>query len=62
MKKTHHVAAASHDQALGRSGKTVTAADVLKAIQDMDMGPADQLIPVLEQELAGESLVPPCSP
>lgn len=46
-------AAAAHDQAYSRSGKIVTAHDVLKAIVDMDMGPADQLVPILEKELAG---------
>jgi DNA polymerase epsilon subunit 3 len=44
----------AHDQAIARSGKTVTAADVMKAISDLDFGPADNLLPVLEQELAGE--------
>lgn len=47
-------AAGAHDQAVARSGKMTTAADVLKAIQEMDMGPADNLLPILEQELAGE--------
>lgn len=48
-------AAAAHDQAHNRSGKTVTPADVLKAISELDFGPADQLIPLLERELSGTS-------
>ncbi|KAL7419339.1 hypothetical protein Q5752_006177 [Cryptotrichosporon argae] len=48
----NYLSAAAHDQALGRSGKSITASDVLKAIQEMDFGPADALIPLLEQELA----------
>ncbi|KAI9638226.1 uncharacterized protein MKK02DRAFT_42616 [Dioszegia hungarica] len=48
-----YLAAASHDQAINRSGKTVTPADVLKAISELDFGPADNLIPLLERELAG---------
>lgn len=46
-------AGTAHDQATSRSGKTVTAADVLKAVQELDLGPADHLIPILERELAG---------
>lgn len=46
----------AHDQATARSGKSITAADVLKAINEMDFGPADALIPLLEQELAGECI------
>jgi len=46
----------AHDQALARSGKSITAGDVLKAITDLDFGPADELVPLLEQELAGEYL------
>jgi DNA polymerase epsilon subunit 3 len=46
-------AAAAHDQALSRSGKGVTPADVLKAIAELDFGPADALIPLLERELSG---------
>nr|ODN87518.1 hypothetical protein L203_03295 [Cryptococcus depauperatus CBS 7841]ODN96686.1 hypothetical protein L204_03395 [Cryptococcus depauperatus CBS 7855] len=42
----------AHDQATARSGKTVTAADVIKAITEMDFGPADVLVPIMEQELA----------
>ncbi|WVW82545.1 hypothetical protein I302_104556 [Kwoniella bestiolae CBS 10118] len=41
----------AHDQALARSGKTITASDVIKAIQDLDFGPSDALVPLLEQEL-----------
>jgi DNA polymerase epsilon subunit 3 len=47
------VAAAAHDQAVNRSGKTITPADVLKAVSELDFGPADVLIPLLERELAG---------
>lgn len=50
-------AAAAHDQAINRSGKTVTPADVLKAISELDFGPADQLIPLLERELAGMYII-----
>ncbi|ORY29339.1 hypothetical protein BCR39DRAFT_174537 [Naematelia encephala] len=49
-----YLTAAAHDQALARSGKSITASDVLKAITELDFGPADVLIPQLEQELAGE--------
>ncbi|EAL17541.1 hypothetical protein CNBM1070 [Cryptococcus deneoformans B-3501A] len=42
----------AHDQAIARSGRTVTAADVIKAIIEMDFGPADALVPIMEQELA----------
>ncbi|EIW72403.1 hypothetical protein TREMEDRAFT_24290 [Tremella mesenterica DSM 1558] len=42
----------AHDQALARSGKSITASDVIKAISEMDFGPADDLIPILEHELA----------
>lgn len=45
-------AAAAHDQATARSGKQITAGDVIKAITDLDFGPADALVPLLEQELA----------
>lgn len=45
----------AHDQAIARSGRTVTAADVIKAITEMDFGPADALVPIMEQELAGVS-------
>lgn len=48
-----HVSA--HDQAHARSGRQITAADVLKAIAELDFGPADNLIPQLEIELAGKS-------
>ena len=44
----------AHDQALARSGKSITASDVLKAVTEMDFGPADELLPLLEAELAGE--------
>jgi len=44
--------ASAHDQALARSGKSITASDVIKAISEMDFGPADNLIPLLEIELA----------
>lgn len=47
-------ASAAHDQALSRAGKQITAGDVIKAITEMDFGPADALVPILEQELAGE--------
>ncbi|KAL0241971.1 hypothetical protein I308_106145 [Cryptococcus tetragattii IND107] len=47
-----YLTAAAHDQALARSGRTVTAADVIKAITEMDFGPADALVPIMEQELA----------
>ncbi|ODN92027.1 hypothetical protein L198_05699 [Cryptococcus wingfieldii CBS 7118] len=47
-----YLTAAAHDQATSRSGKTVTAADVIKAITEMDFGPADALVPIMEQELA----------
>jgi len=40
--------------ALDRSGRSITAGDVIKAITEMDFGPADHLVPILEQELAGE--------
>jgi DNA polymerase epsilon subunit 3 len=43
----------AHDQALSRSGKSITASDIIKAIMEMDFGPADNLVPLLEQELAG---------
>ena len=46
----------AHDQALARSGKSITASDVLKAITEMDFGPADELLPLLEMELAGGSI------
>lgn len=46
-------AAAAHDQALERSGRSITAGDVIKAITELDFGPADNLVPILEQELAG---------
>ncbi|WRT64365.1 uncharacterized protein IL334_001297 [Kwoniella shivajii] len=36
---------------VARSGKTITASDVIKAITDLDFGPADALVPLLEQEL-----------
>lgn len=45
----------AHDQALARSGKSITAGDVIKAVAEMDFGPADVLIPLLEKELAGET-------
>jgi DNA polymerase epsilon subunit 3 len=45
----------AHDQALARSGKSITASDVMKAITEMDFGPADNLVPLLEVELAGGS-------
>lgn len=45
----------AHDQALARSGKSITASDVIKAITEMDFGPADNLIPLLEIELACKS-------
>jgi DNA polymerase epsilon subunit 3 len=38
---------------LSRSGKSITASDIIKAIIEMDFGPADNLVPLLEQELAG---------
>ncbi|RXK39769.1 hypothetical protein M231_02962 [Tremella mesenterica] len=47
-----YLSAAAHDQALARSGKSITASDVIKAISEMDFGPADDLIPILEHELA----------
>ncbi|WVR06067.1 hypothetical protein IAU60_003095 [Kwoniella sp. DSM 27419] len=47
----NYLSAAAHDQALARSGKTITAGDVIKAVIDLDFGPADALFPVLEQEL-----------
>lgn len=47
-----YLTAAAHDQAIARSGRTVTAADVIKAITEMDFGPADALVPIMEQELA----------
>ncbi|WVN89143.1 uncharacterized protein L203_104359 [Cryptococcus depauperatus CBS 7841] len=47
-----YLTSAAHDQATARSGKTVTAADVIKAITEMDFGPADVLVPIMEQELA----------
>ncbi|OXC81510.1 hypothetical protein J005_06360 [Cryptococcus neoformans] len=47
-----YLTAAAHDQAIARSGRTVTAADVIKAIIEMDFGPADALVPIMEQELA----------
>lgn len=50
----------AHDQALARSGKSITASDVLKAITEMDFGPADELLPLLEMELAGESTISWC--
>ncbi|WOO76696.1 DNA polymerase epsilon subunit 3 [Vanrija pseudolonga] len=46
-----YLTATAHDQALSRSGKSVTASDVLKAITELDFGPADALVPLLEQEL-----------
>lgn len=50
------IAAAAHDQAVNRSGKTITPADVLKAVSELDFGPADVLIPLLERELSGRQL------
>ncbi|EKC98053.1 hypothetical protein A1Q2_07599 [Trichosporon asahii var. asahii CBS 8904] len=47
------LSAHAHDQALERSGKSITAGDVLKAVTELDFGPADALVPILEQELAG---------
>jgi DNA polymerase epsilon subunit 3 len=47
-----HPAASAHDQALDRSGRSITAGDVIKAVAEMDFGPADVLVPILEQELA----------
>ena len=47
----------AHDQAIARSGKSITASDVIKAIMELDFGPADNLVPLLEHELAGEQLV-----
>ncbi|KAK8866137.1 hypothetical protein IAR55_001288 [Kwoniella newhampshirensis] len=47
-----YLTAAAHDQAIDRSGKTITASDVIKAITELDFGPADALVPLLEQELA----------
>ncbi|OXB34137.1 hypothetical protein LQV05_002026 [Cryptococcus neoformans] len=47
-----YLTAAAHDQAIARSGRTVTAADVIKAITELDFGPADALVPIMEQELA----------
>ena len=44
----------SHDQALARTGKSITASDVIKAITELDFGPADSLVPLLEIELAGK--------
>ncbi|OCF54299.1 hypothetical protein L486_08213 [Kwoniella mangroviensis CBS 10435] len=41
----------AHDQAVSRSGKTITASDVIKAITELDFGPSDALVPLLEQEL-----------
>ncbi|OCF37681.1 hypothetical protein I316_00808 [Kwoniella heveanensis BCC8398] len=48
----NYLTAAAHDQAVDRAGRTITASDVLKAITELDFGPADALIPLLEQELA----------
>jgi len=45
----------AHDQAAARSGKSVTASDVIKAIIELDFGPAQNLVPLLETELAGAS-------
>ncbi|GFZ45492.1 hypothetical protein JCM24511_03218 [Saitozyma sp. JCM 24511] len=47
-----YLAAAAHDQALARSGKSITASDVIKAITELDFGPSDNLVPLLEHELA----------
>jgi len=47
-----YLTAAAHDQAIARSGKSITASDVIKAIIDLDFGPADNLVPILEHELA----------
>ncbi|KAK1925461.1 histone-fold-containing protein [Papiliotrema laurentii] len=48
----NYLTATAHDQALARSGKSITASDVMKAITEMDFGPADNLVPLLEVELA----------
>ncbi|TXT10193.1 uncharacterized protein COLE_04127 [Cutaneotrichosporon oleaginosum] len=48
----NYLCEAAHDQAIARSGKQITAGDVLKAVADMDFGPSDALLPLLEQELA----------
>ncbi|WVQ82469.1 hypothetical protein IAT38_004598 [Cryptococcus sp. DSM 104549] len=47
-----YLTAAAQDQAAARSGKTITASDVIKAITDLDFGPADTLVPLMEHELA----------
>jgi DNA polymerase epsilon subunit 3 len=39
---------------LARSGKSITASDVIKAITELDFGPSDNLVPLLEHELAGK--------
>ncbi|BEJ01907.1 hypothetical protein CcaverHIS631_0605890 [Cutaneotrichosporon cavernicola] len=48
----NYLCTSAHDQAVSRSGKQITAGDVLKAIADLDFGPSDALLPLLEQELA----------
>ncbi|GMK57532.1 hypothetical protein CspeluHIS016_0403660 [Cutaneotrichosporon spelunceum] len=52
LKRLYMRPTCAHDQAVSRSGKQITAGDVLKAIADLDFGPSDALIPLLEQELA----------
>ncbi|WWC58807.1 uncharacterized protein I303_101351 [Kwoniella dejecticola CBS 10117] len=47
----NYLTSAAHDQAIARSGKTITASDVIKAITELDFGPSDALVPLLEQEL-----------
>ncbi|WWC66192.1 uncharacterized protein I206_100093 [Kwoniella pini CBS 10737] len=47
----NYLTSAAHDQAHARSGKTITASDVIKAITELDFGPSDALVPLLEQEL-----------
>ncbi|WWC86459.1 uncharacterized protein L201_001336 [Kwoniella dendrophila CBS 6074] len=47
----NYLSSAAHDVALDRSGRTITAADVIKAITELDFGPSDALVPLLEQEL-----------
>ncbi|WVQ61964.1 uncharacterized protein L199_000097 [Kwoniella botswanensis] len=47
----NYLTSAAHDQAVSRSGKTITASDVIKAITELDFGPSDALVPLLEQEL-----------
>ncbi|KAK4687156.1 DNA polymerase epsilon subunit 3, partial [Tremellales sp. Uapishka_1] len=47
----NHLTAVAYDVATARSAKKITARDVMNAIIELDFGPADALIPLMEQEL-----------